>query len=457
MPFVSFVLVPQSCKHFNDVQVMESSDIQSSECIHELAKRCQTEYLLICDLNTDIDIDPFSLKRMVEVAVQTGYDWVYSDYYDEQGGEPLPHPTIDYQEGSLRDGFDFGRLILLRTSAFRKAAKRVATGYRHAALYNLRLNISQQSKLFRINEFLYTCKEKTQESSEQVMFQYVDPANRTVQEEMERACTQHLKDIDAWLPPEVVQEINLKGEIFPYEASVIIPVRNRVKTIGHAINSALHQVTEFSYNIIIVDNHSTDGTTELIAEKVATNPDLFHIIPARNGLGIGGCWNEALHHDLCGRFAVQLDSDDLYAGPDTLQKIIDCFYENEAAMVIGSYRMVDFDLNEISPGIIDHREWTRNNGRNNALRVNGFGAPRAFYTPLIRNLHFPNVSYGEDYAVALAISRDYPVGRIYEPIYLCRRWGGNSDASLSIVQQNTYNLYKDRIRTIELLARKRMQ
>jgi hypothetical protein len=456
MPYVSFVFVDRAHHRLDGAQILNSHDWRSSGCIHEMALHCQTEYLLLCDLTDEIDIDGLSLKRMLEIAAQTGADWVYSDYFSESGGELLPHPVIDYQEGSLRDGFDFGRLILVRTVAFRAAASRVSGDYRYAALYSLRLNISQKGRLFRINEYLYTCRESATEPAEQSMFRYVDPANREVQAEMEEACTQYLKDIDAWLPPVSLQTVDLREKSFPFEATVIIPVRNRVKTTGDAIDSALGQVTEFPFNIIVVDNHSTDGTTDLIAQKTAMHPDLIHHVPKRTDLGIGGCWNEAIHHDLCGRFAVQLDSDDLYAGSDALQKIADCFYENEAAMVIGSYRMVDFDLNGIPPGIIDHREWTRDNGCNNALRVNGFGAPRAFYTPVVRNLCFPNVSYGEDYAVALAISRYYHIGRIYEPVYLCRRWSGNSDASLSVIRQNAHDTYKDRIRTIELLARKQL-
>ena len=152
----------------------------------------------------------------------------------------------------------------------------------------------------------------------------------------------------------------------------------------------------------------------------------------------------------CGRFAIQLDSDDLYINHHVLQRIVDTFHEHQCAMVIGSYKMVNFKLEEIPPGIIDHKEWTPDNGRNNALRVNGLGAPRAFYTPLLRQIRIPNVSYGEDYATALAISREY---RIYEPLYLCRRWEGNSDADLNIQRVNANNYYKDKIRMIEILAR----
>lgn len=455
-PFVPFVYVPQTSGHLKGVHTLRSTNWHSGEFIHEMARCSQTEYTLLCDLSREIDMGRYSLKRMLEVAEQTGSNWVYADYYDERDGKLFPHPVIDYQEGSLRDDFDFGHLILIRTQALRKAAGFIPDSYLYAALYGLRLGIARQGSLFHINEYLYTCKKSNDGFSGQTMFRYVDPANRSVQLEMEHACTQHLKEINAWLSPQYIQTVDLRQEHFPCEATIVIPVRNRAKTIADAINSAQKQITGFPYNIIAVDNHSTDGTTQLIAGKAASIPNLIHLTPARNDLGIGGCWNEAIHHELCGRFVVQLDSDDLYAGTDTLQLIVDCFYENQAAMVIGSYLMVDFDLNEIPPGLITHREWTPDNGRNNALRINGFGAPRAFYTPVIRRLCFPNVSYGEDYAVALAVSRDFPVGRIYEPVYLCRRWNENTDSSLSVPQLNAHNLYKDRIRTIELLARKQI-
>jgi hypothetical protein len=412
---------------------------------------------LLCDLSAgDIEITPQALKRMADIAVQTAADWVYADYHTEKDGKTEPFPTIDYRQGSLRDDFRFGPLILLRTSSFRNSTKNVCNEkYRYAALYRLRLDMAKKGHLFHIREALYRCKAHTGTNDDKAMFAYVDPANREIQREMEQACTQYLKEIGAWIAPESISAVTFDKEKFPCEATVVIPVRNRVKTIGDAIDSALSQTTCFPFNVIVVDNHSDDGATQLIADKSAHAGNLMHLIPERKDLGIGGCWNEAVYHPSCGRFSVQLDSDDLYADVHTLQKIVDCFYETHAAMVIGAYFMVDFALRKLLPGLIDHREWTSDNGRNNALRINGFGAPRAFYTPALRETGFPNVSYGEDYAVALAISRRFKVGRIYDPVYLCRRWDGNSDAALSVQQQNEYDRYKDSIRTIELLARQK--
>jgi glycosyltransferase involved in cell wall biosynthesis len=206
----------------------------------------------------------------------------------------------------------------------------------------------------------------------------------------------------------------------------------------------------------VIDNHSTDGTTEMTSKFTETDDRVVHIIPERNDLGIGGCWNEGIFHEKCGKFAIQLDSDDLYIDNNVISRVVETFYGQKCAMVVGSYKMVNFNLEELPPGLIDHKEWTPGNGRNNALRINGLGAPRAFYTPVIRRIRVPNVSYGEDYAVGLAISRHYQIGRIYEPLYLCRRWEGNTDAALDINRANANNLYKDRLRTIELLARKQI-
>jgi glycosyltransferase involved in cell wall biosynthesis len=326
--------------------------------------------------------------------------------------------------------------------------------YIFAGLYDLRLKISQGNTLVHIQEMLYTEVETDIRKSGEKQFDYVDPRNRAVQIEMEKACTHHLKCINAWLKP-VFREIKFEDQNFEFDASVVIPVKNRVRTVSDAIRSVLSQKTKYKFNLIIVDNYSTDGTTDLI-RSFAADSRIVHIIPERKDLGIGGCWNEAVFSEKCGRFAIQLDSDDLYIDDNVITKIVDGFYAQQCAMLVGSYKMVNFDLHDIPPGLIDHKEWTPDNGRNNALRINGLGAPRAFYTPVLRTIRVPNVSYGEDYAVGLAISRHYQIGRIYEPLYLCRRWDENSDASLDVNRMNTYNLYKDKIRTIELIARKRM-
>jgi hypothetical protein len=322
----------------------------------------------------------------------------------------------------------------------------------YSGLYDLRLSISSRSSVVRIPEPLYSVQSSDETSKSNKIFDYVNPKNREVQIEMEKVFTHHLREIGAYVDPKKKKSVSFEDK-FNCEASVIIPVKNRVNTIGDSINSALKQKTKFSFNIIIVDNHSDDGTTELIRNKSSLDKRVVHIIPERFDLGIGGCWNEAISHPECGKFSVQLDSDDLYSDENTLQKIVDRFYEKQCAMVIGSYKLTDFNLNEIPPGTIDHREWTDENGHNNALRINGLGAPRAYYTPIVKTVKFPNVSYGEDYAVGLAISSEFKIGRIYEPIYLCRRWGGNTDASLSIEKQNANNFYKDTLRTKEILLR----
>ncbi len=309
--------------------------------------------------------------------------------------------------------------------------------------------------MVRIPELLYTEVETDTRKSGEKQFDYVDPRNRAVQVEMEEACTRHLKAIGGFLKPEF-RKVAFDNESFPCEASVIIPVRNRAKTIEDAVESVFSQQAGFPFNLIVVDNHSTDGTTEILQRLAARDARLVHILPERNDLGIGGCWTTAIMDPRCGKFAIQLDSDDLYIDDKVVQTIVDCFYRESCAMVVGSYRMVNFNLEEIPPGVIDHKEWTPGNGPNNALRINGLGAPRAFYTPLLRESRIPNTSYGEDYAVGLRLSRTYRIGRIYDPLYLCRRWDENSDASLDVVKTNNHNLYKDRLRTIELMARKRM-
>ncbi|MGB5873658.1 MAG: glycosyltransferase family A protein, partial [Bacteroidota bacterium] len=390
----------------------------------------------------------------LDVARGTGAGIIYSDYHDVRDGKFLPHQVIDYQLGSIRDDFNFGSMLFLKSAALKEAAVELrGDRYAYAGVYAARLAISRKHPLVRIGEFLYNKIESDVRKSGEKLFDYVDPRNRQVQIEMEQAATFHLKKIGAYLKPEF-KRVTVGAGDFALEASVVIPVRDRVKTVSHAVESALRQTPPFLFNVIVVDNHSTDGTTDLLLQYAGRDQRLLHIVPERKDLGIGGCWNEAVHHPECGRFAVQLDSDDLYKDPSTLERVVEVFYRERCGMVVGSYQMTNYDLEPIPPGVIDHKEWTPENGRNNALRVNGLGAPRAFYTPLVRKIKIPNVSYGEDYALGLAISREYQIGRIYEPIYLCRRWEGNSDADLDVAKLNSFNLYKDRLRTFEILARK---
>ncbi|MGW8314321.1 MAG: glycosyltransferase family 2 protein [Bacteroidales bacterium] len=428
----------------------------SSKTIRQIADHStEVEHTLLVTRASKITLGQFALERMCQVADATGAAMVYSDYRESEEGKIVPHPVIDYQLGSLRDDFDFGPLLLFNSQSLIGASSRMTETYSHAGLYSVRLMLSREQLPQRIPEFLCTVEKADPRQSGEKQFDYVDPRNREVQLEMEQAVTAHLKETGAHLPPPA-GKVAHDAASFETEATVIIPVLNRVRTIRDAVESVMSQKAEFPYNLIVVDNHSTDGTTELVRELSQRYPNLIHLIPERTDLGIGGCWNLGVHHSGCGRFAVQLDSDDLYAGEDTLEKIVSAFYEQHCAMVVGSYRMTDFQLEEIPPGVIDHREWTPENGHNNALRINGLGAPRAFYTPILRSLPVPNVSYGEDYAVGLAISRMYPIGRIYEPLYLCRRWEENTDASLSTEALNRHNLYKDRIRSFELQARIRM-
>lgn len=412
------------------------------------------DYILMVTKNTAIKFGQFAVERMLEVAELTGAGVVYSDYLEVKENEIVAHPVIDYQEGSLRDDFNFGTVQLFCAEIFRTAVCRMTTDFDHAGLYYLRLKVSQLNQLVRVPEFLYTIDETDNRKSGQNIFDYVDPKNRKVQIEMEQAATEHLKDVGAWLSP-AFKPVQFNNNSFELKSSVIIPVRNREKTIGDAIESVLNQQTDFDFNLIIIDNHSTDKTTDIIRSFAAKDNRIVHIVPVRKDLGIGGCWNLAVHDKRCGMFAIQLDSDDIYYNETTLRKVIEVFEKEECAMVVGTYQLVNFNLEEIPPGIIDHREWTPDNGKNNALRINGLGAPRAFYTPVLREVKIPNVSYGEDYAVGLAISRDYKIGRIYENIYLCRRWDDNSDAALDIEKENKHNTYKDRIRTFELKARQR--
>ena len=451
--------VPDGCT-FIVVDRLESSNTVSS-----IAENTDADYVIICTKATPIRWGLYALERFLRTADDTGAVMVYSDHYSVQEGKLEKHPVIDYQAGSLRDDFDFGSLWLVKAqNLLDYAAQQDRQEYQFAGLYDLRLYLSRVGEIFHINEFLYTEDELDTRKSGEKQFDYVNPRNREVQIEMEKACTHHLEKVGALVDTNFYRQPDFDEQEFEYEASVIIPVFNREKTIADAVKSALSQKTSFKFNVIVVNNHSTDRTGEILSEiahEMEERNDkqagrLVQIVPDRNDLGIGGCWNMAINSDHCGKFAVQLDSDDLYSSPKTLQKIVDAFHKQKAAMMIGSYRMCDFDLNTLPPGLIDHKEWTEDNGCNNALRINGLGAPRAFFTPLVRQIQFPNTSYGEDYALGLVFSRRYRIGRIYDELYLCRRWGGNSDAALSIDKVNANNLYKDRLRTMELKARQQM-
>lgn len=434
------------------VSTFEAPALRSSSALRDLAQLCATDYLVLIDNSKSIQLGQFTIERMVQAAQASGAAMVYADHYREKEGQIEQWPLIDYQAGSLRDDFDFGPLLLLSAKSFKAAVTEISQDFHHAGWYDVRLRMSEKGSLLRLPELLYTAKETDGRTSGQKQFDYVDPRNREVQIEMEEACTLHLKRLNALLQPPF-REIDFSDIPFETEATVVIPVRNRVKTIEEAVLSVLSQQTEHSFNLIVVDNHSTDGTTEVLKKMAKADPRLIHQIPQRTDLGIGGCWNEAIFHDQCGQLAIQLDSDDLYINKQVIQTIVQTFYKERCAMLIGSYEMVNFNLAPLPPGLIDHQEWTPHNGPNNALRINGLGAPRAFYTPVIREVRFPNVSYGEDYAVGLAISRHYKIGRIYDALYLCRRWEENTDAALSIEKTNTHNLYKDRLRTMELVAR----
>lgn len=423
----------------------------STQAMRAIAEHSDKAYTLLYTKRTALKMGMFALERMVQVMEMSHAGMAYADHYQQTDGVQKPAPVIDYQPGSLRDDFDFGSVLLFDAGAFKEAIKYTEEEYQYAGLYDLRLKISQKSKLVHINEYLYTEVESDKRKSGEKQFDYVDPKNRQVQIEMEQACTNHLKEIGGYLYP-IFRPVDFSSHTFEYEASVIIPVRNRIRTIKDAVGSALNQQTTFPFNVIVIDNHSTDGTTEALQE-LSMDQRLIHVIPERDDLGIGGCWNVGIHHEKCGKFAVQLDSDDMYKDEHSLQIIIDTFYKQKCAMVIGTYMMTNFDMQEIAPGIIDHKEWTPDNGRNNALRINGLGAPRAFYTPILREIKVPNTSYGEDYALGLRISHNYQIGRIYDVIYLCRRWEGNSDAALPVEKVNRNNLYKDRLRTWELEQR----
>lgn len=427
----------------------------STSALKEIAAKLTSDYFFIYTKDSEIELGYFAQERFSNIAADSGAVMLYADHYKIVDGKRQASPVIDCQYGALRDDFDFGSVLFLKSEAFKEVAAQMSVEYKFGALYDMRLKLSQIGELLHINEYLYTENETDNRKSGEKIFDYVDPRNREVQIEKEVICTEHLKAIGGYLAPSFKHIEFDKGD-FEYEASVIIPVLNRIKTVEDAIKSVLSQKTNFKFNLIVIDNHSTDGTKELI-EKYESDERLIHLIPERKDLGIGGCWNAGIHHPKCGKFAVQLDSDDIYSDENTLQKVVDAFYEQNCAMVVGTYMMTNFKMEMIAPGIIDHKEWTPDNGRNNALRINGLGAPRAFYTPVLREINLPNTSYGEDYALGLRISREYQIGRIYDVIYHCRRWDGNSDAALDIVKMNGHNTYKDRIRTWELQARVAMK
>jgi Glycosyl transferase family 2 len=438
-------------------RVLVAGPIFSHETLSQILSEIKTKYIFFLPRAQQISIGPKALERILEKAEPTKTGLVYTDFYDESERGKILHPLNDYQPGSVRDDFDFGAMTLFSVSAIRKALKKYGNipRVKFAGLYDLRLKISIDHPTCHLKEPFYSVMRTDEPSGSQKLFAYVDPQNRALQKEMEAVFTDYLKKIGAYLPPDF-KEVEQAATSFPVEASVVIPVRNRKKTIVGAVKSALSQQAGFPFNVIVVDNHSTDGTTAILSDLARKHPRLKHMIPVRTDLGIGGCWNEAVCAQACGRYVIQLDSDDLYGSGRTLQNMVDMLHQGKYAMVIGSYTLVDSGLKEIPPGLIDHREWTDENGHNNALRINGLGAPRAFNTSLMRKIGFLNVSYGEDYAAALRICREYRIGRIYQSLYLCRRWSGNSDAGLSIEEANRNDSFKDEIRTEEIAARQKM-
>lgn len=453
------VLCPEAAQFSRDrCRRITAPGFLSSRTISACLGACRTPWLLFLSPGSgDILLEGDTLGQFLRTAGITSAGMVYSDFYDLAGSAKTPHPLSDYRPGSVRDDFDFGPMVLLSLSAARRALEKHGDipEVEHAGLYDLRLKVSIDHPIRHVDRALYAATVPGRPQEAQKSFSYVDPRNRAIQVELEAVFTDYLKKIDAYLAPHF-KEVERVPYPFPVEASIVIPVRNRQETIAGAVRSALSQRTDFPFNVIVVDNHSTDGTTAILSDLARQHSALKHVIPGRRDLGIGGCWNEALFSEVCGRYAVQLDSDDLYSGRDSLQKIMDLFRQGGFAMVIGSYTLVNADLEEIPPGLIDHREWTDDNGRNNALRINGLGAPRAFNTHLMRKIGFPNVSYGEDYAVALRICREYRIGRIYENLYWCRRWPGNTDASLGIEETNRNNAFKDEVRTGEIQARQKI-
>ena len=434
-------------------ELMVVDSLTSTATMKAIAERATSDHVLVYTKYVTLQFVLFGIERLARVLEDSGAGMVYADHFNVSEGVRKPAPVIDYQKGSLRDDFDFGSVLYFQASAFKAAAALEGDDYKHAGLYDIRLKVSRTADLVHINEYLYNDIELDTRKSGEKLFDYVDPRNRARQIEMEQAVTAHLKAIGGYLAPKFKEVKFDKGE-FEFEATVMIPVRNRIRTIRDAIRSMLTQKTNFKFNLIVVDNLSTDGTPEAV-EEFASDPRLIHIVtdPTRTDYALGTYWNMAVHHPKCGKFIVQLDSDDIYEDENTLQTMVDAFYEQNCAMVVGSYTLTDINLNILPPGLVDHREWTPDNGRNNALRINGLGAPRAFYTPVLREINLPNVSYGEDYALGLAVSRDYQIGRVYKSVYCCRRWDDNSDADVNVEKQNRNNTYKDRVRTWELLAR----
>ena len=430
---------------------IDTTSVRSTDAVKKIALNSSAEYTLIYLKHTALSFGHFSLERMLSIADDTSAAMVYADHFNVADGKRTEAPVIDYQVGALRDDFDFGSVLIYRTSALKEAVSGMDEDYKAAGQYDLRLRASRIGAVEHISEYLYYDIETDTRKSGEKLFDYVDPRNRASQIEMEKACTSHLKAIGGYLEP-VFKDVKFSEEDFEYEASVVIPCKNRVKTIGTAIESALNQKTTFKYNVIVVDDNSDDGTVDVI-KSFASDPRLVYIAQDKTWHGIGGNWNSALHHPKCGKFALQLDSDDLYSDDGVVQRFVDAFYAQNCAMVVGTYQLTDFNLQPIPPGVIDHREWTPDNGRNNALRINGLGAPRGFYTPLLKTLNFPPTKYGEDYAVGLRVSREYQIGRLYDVMYNCRRWDSNSDASLDVQKLNANNFYKDKIRSWELKAR----
>lgn len=443
-------------------QGLSLGSLTSSKTLRFLLSEVRTRFILLLQTPQPIWMESKSMDRFIRVAEKKRAGIVYSNFYEESGKGRILHPLNDYQWGSVRDDFEFGPLILFSVPAMKEAVKKYGrlNEVQFAGLYDLRLKVSMDHPIYHIKEPLYTIKRSVSEvqspSQQEKIFSYLDPRNMKVQKEMESVFTDYLKRIGAYLPPDRLKKVKPAKGPFPVEASIIIPVKNRKETIAEAVKSALSQKADFPFNILAIDNHSTDGTTAILSQLASRHPQLKHIIPRRVDLGIGGCWNEALMHKGCGRFALQLDSDDLYSSPLSLQKMVDLLRQGNYAMVIGSYTLVDSHLREIPPGLIPHREWTDENGHNNALRVNGLGAPRGFNTHLMRKIRFRNLSYGEDYEVGLRICREYQIGRIYESLYLCRRWSGNTDANLRIEEVNQKDFIKDKIRTKEIYARQKL-